>query len=247
MDEDPGTGKVVVVGVDGSPASHTALGWALKEAVARHGAVRAVFALRNEAPGYPAQTKQAVEFMGQKALGKALEGWPEASCVEVKLVAESGSASEVIQHAADEPDVALVVVGTRGRSRLAEMMLGSVSHTVSHLCSKPIVIVPNDMLTASRRRTIVVGVDGSPEADLALRWGAEEAVARDAELEVIMVTPASRHASTSSRSPGTSYDDVANHALREAIDKLGPTPAKIQASRSGGRPSASPCRRGLHM
>ena len=149
MDEDPRKGKIVV-GVDGSPGSHAALGWALTEAVARHVAIRAVFALPNEAPGYPPQTKKALEFMGQKALGRALDGWSEASSVEVQLVAESGSASEVIRHAADEPDVELVVVGTRGRSRLAEMVLGSVSHTVSHLCSKPVVIVPKDALTSSR-------------------------------------------------------------------------------------------------
>ena len=67
MDEDPRKGKIVV-GVDGSPGSHTALGWALTEAVARHVAIRAVFALLNEAPGYPPQTKKALEFMGQKAL-----------------------------------------------------------------------------------------------------------------------------------------------------------------------------------
>ena len=236
MDEDPRKGKIVV-GVDGSPGSHAALGWALTEAVARHVAIRAVFALPNEAPGYPPQTKKALEFMGQKALGRALDGWPEASSVEVQLVAESGSASEVIRHAADEPDVGLVVVGTRGRSRLAEMVLGSVSHTVSHLCSKPVVIVPKDTLTPSRRRAIVVGVDGSAEADLALRWAAREAAAKKAELEVVMVTPASRHPLTSPGSPSRSNDDLVNRALREAIDRVVPTQAKVRRRALVGDPA----------
>jgi nucleotide-binding universal stress UspA family protein len=236
MGEDPGKGQIIVVGVDGSPGSHTALGWALTEAVARHGSVQAVFALPNVAPGYPAQTQNTVQFMGQKALGRALDGW-EASGVKVELVAERGSASEVIQHAADKPEVALVVVGTRGRSRLAEMVLGSVSHTVSHLCSKPIVVVPGDALTVSRRHAMVVGVDGSREADLALRWAAEEAVARDAELEVVMVTPASRHASSRPGSPSASHDDVANGTLRASIDNLGPTPAQIRPRALTGDPA----------
>jgi nucleotide-binding universal stress UspA family protein len=234
MDEEPWKGKIVVVGVDGSPGSRTALGWALREAVARHGAIRAVFALPNEAPGYPPQTANTVELMGRKALGRALDGWPEAPGVEVDLVTESGSAAAVIQRAAADPDVALVVVGTRGRSRLAEMLLGSVSHTVTHGCSKPVVIVPKDELTATRQRTIVAGVDGSTEADLALRWAAQEAVAREAELEVVMVTPSSRRASTSS-SPA--IDDDANQALREAVDRLGPTEARIRCRALVGNPA----------
>ena len=236
MDEDPWQGKIVV-GVDGSPGSHAALGWAISEAVARHVAIRAVFALPNEAPGYPPQTKKALEFMGRKALGRALDGWSEAPRVEVQLVAESGSASEVIRHAVGDPDVGLIVVGTRGRSRLAEVVLGSVSHTVSHLCSKPVVIVPKDALTSSRRRAIVVGVDGSAAADLALRWAVREAEAKDAELEVVMVTPASRHPLTSPGSPSPSNDDIGNRALREAVDRLGPTQAKIRRRALVGDPA----------
>jgi nucleotide-binding universal stress UspA family protein len=237
MDEDPWKGKIIVVGVDGSPASRTALGWALTEAATRQVEIRAVFALPSEAPGYPRQTQETVEFMGRKALGRVLQGWPEACGVGVQLVAERGPVSEVIRHAAEEPDVGLVVVGTRGRSRLAEILFGSVSHTVSHACSKPVVIVPPDALTSCRGRTIVVGVDGSTQADLALQWAAHEAEARDAELEVVMATPPPRRPTMSSGSASVSPDDAANRALQEAIDKLGHTRAKIRVRAVVGEPA----------
>lgn len=44
--------------------------------------------------------------------------------------------------AADEEDVAAVVVGSRGRSAVASAVLGSVANGVVHHSSRPVVVVP---------------------------------------------------------------------------------------------------------
>ena len=44
--------------------------------------------------------------------------------------------------AAEEEDVAVVVLGTRGRSRMKAALLGSVSYGVVHNCERPVLIVP---------------------------------------------------------------------------------------------------------
>lgn len=224
---------MIVVGVDGSVGSHGALGWAFCEAVARGVDIEAVFALPTpglayEAPGYLPPSSDEMTVMGQKALDTALDGWSIPSNVKVRLSVKNGRPVEVLRQAAAEPDVGLVVVGSRGHGLLAELVLGSVSHGLTHVCPKPVVIVPKDALASGDRHAIVVGVDGSPEADSALRWAAQEAIARDADLQVTMVTSPPRYPSRPAQSPSSGFDDEARRELTAAIDRLGPTEARIR-------------------
>jgi nucleotide-binding universal stress UspA family protein len=79
----------------------------------------------------------------------------------------------VLAKAAHEPDVVLLVVGARGHGGVAGLLLGSVSHSLTHSSTKPLVIVPQDWRArppSDVRPRIVVGVDGSRPADNALRW-----------------------------------------------------------------------------
>ena len=83
MDEDPKKRRRSSLASTASPGSHDVLKWTRTEAVARDDpAIRAVCVdFEVEPPGQPPQTKKALEFMGQKALGRALNGWSEASSV----------------------------------------------------------------------------------------------------------------------------------------------------------------------
>ena len=52
-----------------------------------------------------------------------------------------GHAARYIVEAADKHDVGLIVMGSRGRSDIAGLVLGSTAHKVIHLTQRPVLIV----------------------------------------------------------------------------------------------------------
>ncbi len=54
---------------------------------------------------------------------------------------ESSNPAEAISELAKEPDVDLVVVGHRGRSPVARVLLGSVADRLVQICPKPVLVV----------------------------------------------------------------------------------------------------------
>lgn len=52
-----------------------------------------------------------------------------------------GHAARYIAEAADEHDVGVIVMGSRGRSDLAGLVLGSTAHKVIHISKRPVLVV----------------------------------------------------------------------------------------------------------
>lgn len=133
----------IVVGVDGSPSSRTALRWAVGYAGLIGGKVDAVTAW--EVPGEASWSAPAVDAtFDQKEAEKLLVdevrtvlGEPGSFLVNERLV--RGHPAEVLVHAAQGAD--MLVVGSRGRGGFRRALLGSVSLQVALHAPCPVTIV----------------------------------------------------------------------------------------------------------
>jgi nucleotide-binding universal stress UspA family protein len=220
-------GTTIVVGIDGSPGSQAAAGWAIDEAQLGSSPVAAVYAwhlatMAYGAPGFVPPAAEEIEAEGQQVLEQVLAGIDGGPGAKLRLRVFDGRPAEIIRKVAEDPQVGLVVVGSRGHSSMSDVVLGSVSHALSHRCPKPLVIVPRTwrsqpMATATSR--IVVGVDGSPESLAALRWAAGEAVARRVRLEVVAAWTLNNAVLSDDVPPGQSIDTALEQAAHEMAER----------------------------
>lgn len=72
---------------------------------------------------------------------QAAEAAIEGPGLEVSTSVLFGLPAECVAEEAANPDVGLVVVGSRGHGAVARMFLGSVSDRLVHICSKPVLVV----------------------------------------------------------------------------------------------------------
>ncbi len=240
------SGKVVV-GVDGSDGSRAAAAWALDEARRRGAELEVVYswqmpALAYSAPAFVAPTAEEVDQEGHDLLASALSGL-DAGDVKVSLVVREGPPAEALQLAASEPDVRLLVVGCRGHGGVTELLLGSVTHALSHRHPVPLVIVPRatSVHPVDPHARIVAGVDGSPESLLALRWAAGAARLREVPLRAVTAWQHSRHAGDDpppgSGSLPTKLQLAAADVLAAAVEGLGDIGVPVERAIVEGPPA----------
>lgn len=232
----------VVVGVDGSEANRPALRWAVKEARARGSQLVAVHAwhvpaMAYSVPGYVPISRDWTLQQAASLLETAIRECAGEDPVEVDGRLLEGSAYDTLAQVANEPDVELVVVGTRGHGALASLVLGSVSHSLSHHCPKPLVLVPpgSGLGDRSAIRHIVVGIDGSEGAERALRWAVTEAKVHGARLELVTAWswttfPDGTPATDTWRDPPT----VAGEVLSGAASLLGADGGDLTLTKTEG-------------
>ncbi|GAA3017961.1 universal stress protein [Streptosporangium longisporum] len=134
----------VVVGLDGSAAGAEALGFAFAEASLRGSGLRAVHVWNSPVVGGgPSALRVAQETAEaeRRLLAEALAGWSERHPgVTVTEQLEHGHPAHVLAEAAAH--AGLLVVGSRGRGNLAGLLTGSVSHSLLHHATCPLVVTP---------------------------------------------------------------------------------------------------------
>jgi nucleotide-binding universal stress UspA family protein len=135
----------IVVGVDGSPSSEVALGWAVRQARLSGSSVDAVISW--EFPAYYGIAPgNEIDFRGEAAqvLDKSVQnviGAGDAGAVNQVVV--RGHPARVLLDASDGAE--LLVVGSRGRGGFTGMLLGSVSqHVVAHSTCPVVVLHARD-------------------------------------------------------------------------------------------------------
>ncbi|MFD1717251.1 universal stress protein [Georgenia deserti] len=186
--------KVVVVGVDGSEASHGAVDWAVAEAQRSGWRLHIVcayalpsFTAASLDGGYAAMDDTAIHQGAQTVVDEAVAR-TENSGVEVTSALETGDPAGVLVDLSRE--ACLVVVGTRGGGGFTDRLLGTVSSALPAHAHCPTVVVPlGSNRPFSPVRRVVVGVDGSESARIALRRAVDEAILWDAELSAVAAVP----------------------------------------------------------
>lgn len=133
----------VVVGVDGSPLSEAALGFAFDIAARRQVPLIAVHTwmdLTIEPAVVPMVNLEEVLEQEREVLAQRLAGWSEKyPDVEVRRrIARDQPGRTLVEQS---HNAGLVVVGARGRGAVAGTVLGSVSQTVLHHAQCPVAVV----------------------------------------------------------------------------------------------------------
>ena len=138
----------ILVAVDGSEGSERALRWTARiacalraEGVAIH-VLTPVYSMAGwagavEVPTDESRLRDEVESTLELEWCDTLR----AEGVKYRTMLKEGFSATAIMDAADEERADMIVVGARGRGGVAELLLGSVGHTLTHHAHRPVVVV----------------------------------------------------------------------------------------------------------
>ena len=172
-DADVETAGPVVVAVDFSEPSEEALRWAGDYAMSVTAPIEVLHVVHDPAhrPGqYRPNGDDPLEPMADVAKRKLAEvlsrvraGRPGDNGLEqAKSICVEGLPAKTIVQVARQRGARLLVLGSRGRTGLAELFLGSTSHEVARHAPMPVTIVPSP--TKSTTEAATNGRDGAPAA-----------------------------------------------------------------------------------
>ncbi len=104
---------------------------------------------------------------GGKILADAVE-YLKLDPAKVNVRLKQGDPKDIVCQVADEEDVDLIIMGSRGLSRLESILANSVSQYVFQLTSRPMLLVKDDIYI-KRINRIMVGYDNSATAQASLQ------------------------------------------------------------------------------
>jgi nucleotide-binding universal stress UspA family protein len=220
----------IVVGVDGSPSSDTAVRWAAREAGMRNVPLSLVHiverppwglvALGGGAVPPPTEIGEWQKTEGEEIISAAVElakdsvhngSLPQLN-VEVYFSATGPALFDLSTHAQ------MIVVGCRGHGRVGRVLLGSVSTGLIHHAHCPVAVIHDEISVASQpsQLPVVVGIDGSPASESATEIAFDEASWRGVELVAVHAW-ADAHVSNIPSIEWSAQQAVGEEALAERL------------------------------
>lgn len=205
----------IVVGVDGSEHAAIALRWAAARGEQRGDEVVAVFAWTYVDHGHQPPGEDLLGKFSDTDARQILDRAVAAAGipVDVATLIVNEPAAEALIGAAGPDD--LIVVGARGLGGFKGLLLGSVSQHVLEVASSPVAVIHGED-EASRRGSIVVGIDNSELSTQALHWAAAEAAATAASLRIVHAWQVPLYAEMAVPQVLTALEEGANELLAEA-------------------------------
>jgi nucleotide-binding universal stress UspA family protein len=217
---DPDARPWIVVGVDHSPAAQRAAGWAAELAPLLGAQVSAVHALGLLVPlgGELVPAHAHRDEIREVAEREWCAPLADAG-VAFRLRVREQPAIDALVDEIDELSAELAVVGTRGPGLPAEQAMGSTALHLLQEATVPVLVVPAAGAEPPALKRLVVGYDGQPAAEAAVRWALDVAGRSGAECDVVRV-------------PAGGRDEEAE-ALVERADELGADLVVLGASGRG--------------
>lgn len=191
--------RTVTVGLDGSPRSLAAAHWAAGEAWSRRLALRLVHALDWHSFTYAPLTGTDTLTQWAQRMPHEAETRLRRDHPDLRIINEQITREPVASLLAAAEDAELLVLGSRGLSRVAGFLVGSVALSVVARAELPVVLVradaapdeegrPRHPAIASRAavcRDVLLGLDLRRPADRLLEFAFDAAARRGAALRVV--------------------------------------------------------------
>ncbi|WP_264931106.1 universal stress protein [Streptomyces sp. A012304] len=214
----------LVVGVDGSDSSLSAVDWAVDEA-ARHGLpLRLIHASLWEhyegtvPSGGP--RRPSVRVMAEHIVASAAER-AQLRDPDVKVSTDilPEEAASALLHAGDTASV--LVTGSRGRGGLRGLLLGSVSLAVAARAPCPVIVVRGDKAgLAGTHERMLLGAGNPDTSGDAVRFAFREAGLRACVLDVVRAWRCPAHESADPAAPGGTPARYHEERARALLDEL---------------------------
>jgi nucleotide-binding universal stress UspA family protein len=172
--------NAIVVGLGDAHQPTTALNWAAREAVLRGAELRVIraysWSTSNEPWEVPAEHEiaddlgSAVDARVNRAIASLQREYPG---LQATGAAVEGPAARLLVEQSE--GALMTVLGSRNLSALGAAVMGSVSTEVAARAQGPVVVLAGPPGDPAENPAIVVGVDGTPEAETALEFAFEQA------------------------------------------------------------------------
>lgn len=210
----------VLIGCDGSDGARDAV--ALARLLASDDAR---FLLVDVAPRRALSRRLADHRPADFSIGRhrLAAGLPAPPTIDTRSV-RARSPAEVLADIGGDERQDVIVVGSPHRGPLGRALFGSVAKALLHRSPVPVAVAPQGFARRSGSALglaeMVVGFDGSDEAEAALDWAEPLAAARGAELEVFTVAtpPVSVPGALGYRPPGPAEPF---ESIERSVDRIG--------------------------
>ncbi|OYT18068.1 MAG: hypothetical protein CCU26_18830 [Nitrospira sp. UW-LDO-01] len=182
--------------------------------------------------------RHAMVDSGRQVVERAAAMVP-AEGTSIRKVTEIGNPTQLILDSASNLAADLIVIGARGRSRLSEVVLGSVSHRVLLHSSRPTLIVRGAARTVQR---VLVAIEDRDDADRVVRWLTQHPFAAPVELCVVhAVAPIGINEPYAAPEINAWWEDVQRYAeelVQSTAGKLANSHYKVSTKVVQGNPVA---------
>ncbi|MGO1434312.1 MAG: universal stress protein [Canibacter sp.] len=164
----------IIIGVDGSEQSRSAIQWGLDRTIQRGGEVELLHiaddSFLSESVAFLSEAQRASEQMLQNEIEYARSLGYEG---EIKGTAIVGHPIGEVEEASQRAD--LIVLGAHHGGKLAGSFFGTRAVKIAAVAHCPVAVIPVER--AEPTKGVVVGIDGSDSAKRAISFAAEEASA----------------------------------------------------------------------